>query len=218
MQESAKRRLGLLGGHFTQFSGYQPSTGQPSSIDFDAALLQRLLEHDNWETRAQMKELMKDPLFIPYVCQQRVCLRTGSSFSQLVNHVKDILCITSGLCAANMTLTCETSESWLWQGCRLCASRAWSPSQTSGRASDVQQQGRGVTCLTSLACTVFWGVCFAQAAAFLPYHDTGPCLFVSLCTLHALTLSFGPEHRTPMLNLQAWAQAHCRLAPTRSPE
>ena len=66
MQDSARRRVGNIGGHFSDFHGQQASAGQKGCIDFDAVLLQRLLEHDNWDTRARMKELMKDPLFIPY--------------------------------------------------------------------------------------------------------------------------------------------------------
>lgn len=31
----------------------------------DPAALQRHLDHDNHETRRQLKELMKDPLFVP---------------------------------------------------------------------------------------------------------------------------------------------------------
>ena len=72
MQVSARRRVGNIGGHFTEFRGSQPSAGQTGCIDFDAALLQRLLEHDNWDTRARMKQLMKDPLFIPYALSSAV--------------------------------------------------------------------------------------------------------------------------------------------------
>ena len=31
----------------------------------DVAALQRVLEHDNWRTREGLKELMKDPIFVP---------------------------------------------------------------------------------------------------------------------------------------------------------
>ena len=89
MQESAQRRVANIGGHFTGFQ--RLSTGQSAEpIQFDGPLLQRcalrlclaaackttapdtcplltrrLLEHDNHENRAQMKALLKDPLFIP---------------------------------------------------------------------------------------------------------------------------------------------------------
>ncbi len=31
----------------------------------DVAVLQHVLEHDNWRTREGLKELMKDPIFVP---------------------------------------------------------------------------------------------------------------------------------------------------------
>lgn len=40
-------------------------TMSTSTPPVDAAALQRHLDHDNHETRRQLKELMKDPLFIP---------------------------------------------------------------------------------------------------------------------------------------------------------
>jgi hypothetical protein len=41
---------------------------QPTSVSseqLDVAAVQRLLEHDNWETRQRMKDLMDGDLFIP---------------------------------------------------------------------------------------------------------------------------------------------------------
>jgi hypothetical protein len=40
-----------------------PPAGPPPAVD--SAALQALLDHDNYATRARLKELMKDPLFVP---------------------------------------------------------------------------------------------------------------------------------------------------------
>lgn len=37
----------------------------PAAPIVDVAALQRVLEHDNWRTREGLKELMKDPIFVP---------------------------------------------------------------------------------------------------------------------------------------------------------
>ena len=37
----------------------------PPAPAIDVAVLQRVLEHDNWRTREGLKELMKDPIFVP---------------------------------------------------------------------------------------------------------------------------------------------------------
>lgn len=42
-----------------------PPAGPPPPVD--SAALQALLDHDNYDTRAKLKELMKDPLFVPCV-------------------------------------------------------------------------------------------------------------------------------------------------------
>ena len=42
--------------------GASPAPPPPA---VDVAVLQRVLEHDNWRTREGLKELMKDPIFVP---------------------------------------------------------------------------------------------------------------------------------------------------------
>ena len=54
MQDSARKRLATMAGHF----------GSAAS-SLDIAEVQRLLEHDNFENRQKLKELMRDPLFVP---------------------------------------------------------------------------------------------------------------------------------------------------------
>jgi len=54
MQDSARKRLATMAGHF----------GSAAS-SLDVAELQRLLDHDNFDTRQKLKELMKDPLYVP---------------------------------------------------------------------------------------------------------------------------------------------------------
>ena len=64
MQESARRRLEKLGSHFNLVRPLQAlQLSKPAALD--VAALQRLLEHDNWETRRKLKELMHCDLFIP---------------------------------------------------------------------------------------------------------------------------------------------------------
>lgn len=41
----------------------QPTSASPEQLD--VAAIQRLLEHDNWETRRRMKDLMDGDLFVP---------------------------------------------------------------------------------------------------------------------------------------------------------
>jgi hypothetical protein len=59
MNTSANRRIQALGSHLE--GGSAPSGGQAVNIQ----KLQRLLDHDNHETRAAMKELMRDEIFVP---------------------------------------------------------------------------------------------------------------------------------------------------------
>lgn len=61
MEPSTQRRLANLGGHFKSATR---SSGQAGLL-FNVAAFQRILEHDNWENRAKMKELMKDDIFVP---------------------------------------------------------------------------------------------------------------------------------------------------------
>jgi hypothetical protein len=44
-----------------------------SSEQIDVAAVQRLLEHDNWETRQKMKDLMDGDLFVPCASWLTVC-------------------------------------------------------------------------------------------------------------------------------------------------
>ena len=52
--DNARQRLNTLASHLGS-----------SSSNLDVAELQHFLEHDNWETRNRLKELMKDDLYIP---------------------------------------------------------------------------------------------------------------------------------------------------------
>jgi hypothetical protein len=65
--QSSQRRLGTLAGHFETIKppGLTQHRGTGTRIDFDVEGVQYLLDHDNHDTRKKMKELMKDPLFIP---------------------------------------------------------------------------------------------------------------------------------------------------------
>lgn len=63
MQGTAQRRIVMLHGHF-DVSAQQPKGGL-GGIAFDPEALQRILDHDNHETRRAMKDLMKDDLFVP---------------------------------------------------------------------------------------------------------------------------------------------------------
>lgn len=56
MQQSAQDRLRALAAHLG-----------PPPAELDISELQRLLEHDNHDTRAKLKELMKDDLYLPCV-------------------------------------------------------------------------------------------------------------------------------------------------------
>ena len=65
MHGTAQRRVEMINGHFdivAHPSSVQSHLGGPS---FDVQALQRILEHDNFETRQKMKELMKQDLFVP---------------------------------------------------------------------------------------------------------------------------------------------------------
>lgn len=54
----------MLHGHF-DVSGQQSGRAGLGGIAFDPEALQRILDHDNYETRRAMKDLMKDDLFVP---------------------------------------------------------------------------------------------------------------------------------------------------------
>lgn len=58
--ELATERIRTLGRHLG-VGGLQPALLAASELQ----ALQRLLEHDNWDCREQLKDLMKDPLFTP---------------------------------------------------------------------------------------------------------------------------------------------------------
>ena len=71
MAESERARVTETGRahacHFPPFFSLalSPIPTIMSTPPVDAAALQRHLDHDNHETRRQLKELMKDPLFVP---------------------------------------------------------------------------------------------------------------------------------------------------------
>ena len=68
MQESANRRVGTIGAHFNlsrKSSATKLRPSKPDSVSFDVLALQKLLEHDNWETRRKLKDLMNSDLFVP---------------------------------------------------------------------------------------------------------------------------------------------------------
>lgn len=65
--EGAGRRIQTIASHFDT-SKQPPRTGPfgpGAPIDFDVDAVTALLDHDNLNTRKKMKELMRDPLFIP---------------------------------------------------------------------------------------------------------------------------------------------------------
>lgn len=64
MQESARRRLEAIKSHF-DLAPKAGSPARPIRPSFDVLALQRLLEHDNWETRQKLKELCLGELFVP---------------------------------------------------------------------------------------------------------------------------------------------------------
>ena len=74
------RRLITLLGHFplqpaaagpnavsTAYPATSASGGPGATTAFSPAELQALLDHDNWAMREQMKEFMRDEVFIPWV-------------------------------------------------------------------------------------------------------------------------------------------------------
>ena len=67
MQESARRRLSSLSAHFnlSRAPDGQAQHHDPEQKAVDIVALQRLLEHDNWETRQKLKDLMNCELFVP---------------------------------------------------------------------------------------------------------------------------------------------------------
>lgn len=58
-QQPAVRRLATLAGQLQ----LKTTTMQRPSFSVDA--LNRMLDHDNLEMRASMKEFMKDPIYVP---------------------------------------------------------------------------------------------------------------------------------------------------------
>lgn len=65
MQGIVRRRIEVVGKHFNVQQRLPQQQLGTEGIGFDAEQLQRLLEHDNWETRAKLKELTKQDIFIP---------------------------------------------------------------------------------------------------------------------------------------------------------
>lgn len=67
MQESARRRLSQLYAHFNlqRAPAGQAQQHDPQQKTVDIVALQRLLEHDNWENRQKLKDLMNCELFVP---------------------------------------------------------------------------------------------------------------------------------------------------------
>ena len=64
--DEAQRRLSVVSGHFFNVVQNRESSGAAGAKPtFDVRELQRLLEHDNHEHRAQMKEFMKQDIYIP---------------------------------------------------------------------------------------------------------------------------------------------------------
>lgn len=64
MQGTAQRRIVMLHGHF-DVAIHPLARGGPGGTSFDTEAMQRVLDHDNHETRRAMKDLMKDDLFVP---------------------------------------------------------------------------------------------------------------------------------------------------------
>jgi hypothetical protein len=54
----------MLHGHF-DVSNHPSAHRGYDAVSFDPVALQRVLDHDNHETRRAMKDLMKDDLFVP---------------------------------------------------------------------------------------------------------------------------------------------------------
>lgn len=54
----------MLHGHF-DVAIHPLARGGPGGTSFDTEAMQRVLDHDNHETRRAMKDLMKDDLFVP---------------------------------------------------------------------------------------------------------------------------------------------------------
>lgn len=65
MQGIVRRRIEVIGNHFDVHQRLPQQRSGGEGIQFDAEQLQKLLEHDNWETRAKLKELTKQDIFIP---------------------------------------------------------------------------------------------------------------------------------------------------------
>ena len=65
MEGTAQRRIENISGHFDVVEHPSSVLRQLAGPTFDVQALQRILEHDNFETRQRMKELMKQDLFVP---------------------------------------------------------------------------------------------------------------------------------------------------------
>jgi hypothetical protein len=64
-----------------------------SSEQIDVAAMQRLLEHDNWETRQKMKDLMDGDLFVPCASWLDICNDAAAPCSALVASRRAILTV-----------------------------------------------------------------------------------------------------------------------------
>lgn len=81
MEDVSRGRIGILSGHLQaaleinnvgtaslanpEYTNTTPTLNATRASNGVVAELQKLLEHDNYEDRAKLKELMRDPLFIP---------------------------------------------------------------------------------------------------------------------------------------------------------
>ena len=65
MQGTVQRRIQVVGNHFNLFQRLPQQHAANEGIRFDSEQLQKIFEHDNWETRAKLKELTKQELFLP---------------------------------------------------------------------------------------------------------------------------------------------------------
>ena len=65
MQGIVRRRIEVVGNHFDVHQRLPQQQLGTEGIVFSVEQLQKLLEHDNWDTRAKLKELTKQDIFIP---------------------------------------------------------------------------------------------------------------------------------------------------------
>ena len=69
--EGAASRMAVLARQIA----LQPTSASSGALD--VAAMQQLLEHDNWETRQRMKDLMDTELYTPCVCCLMPCTGLG---------------------------------------------------------------------------------------------------------------------------------------------